>query len=110
LPSNYKTQLERVTKGKPSSLFGLVVNNEAKKSFLTFPPAELVARSRRLLPGPDPFSGEVDDGHPVRRQAESTVESGRVGANLAKLFSPLTQREKLERFSLTSSFRLVLRL
>jgi hypothetical protein len=31
LPSNSKTQLERVTKGNPSSLLGLVASDEGKK-------------------------------------------------------------------------------
>jgi hypothetical protein len=31
LPSNSKTLLERVSKGKPSSLLGLVVSDEEKK-------------------------------------------------------------------------------
>jgi hypothetical protein len=34
LPSNFKTQLERVSKGKPSSLLGLVISDEGK-SFIT---------------------------------------------------------------------------
>jgi len=33
LPSNYKTQLERVTKGKPSSILGLVINDDGKKFY-----------------------------------------------------------------------------
>jgi hypothetical protein len=33
LPSNSKTQLERVTKGKPSSLLGLVVSDEGKNVY-----------------------------------------------------------------------------
>ncbi len=33
LPSNSKTQLERVTKGKPSSLLGLVVSDEGNKFY-----------------------------------------------------------------------------
>ena len=33
LPSNSKIQLERVTKGKPSSLLGLVVSDEGKKFY-----------------------------------------------------------------------------
>jgi hypothetical protein len=33
LPSNSKTQLERVTKGKQSSLLGLVVSDEGKKFY-----------------------------------------------------------------------------
>jgi hypothetical protein len=33
LLSNSKTQLERVTKGKPSSLLGLVVGDEGKKFY-----------------------------------------------------------------------------
>jgi hypothetical protein len=31
LPSNSKTRLERVSKGKPSSLLGLVISDEGKK-------------------------------------------------------------------------------
>jgi hypothetical protein len=33
LPSNPKTQLERVTKGKPSSLLGLIISDEGKKFY-----------------------------------------------------------------------------
>ncbi len=33
LPSNSKTWLGKVTKGKPSSLLGLVVNDEGKKFY-----------------------------------------------------------------------------
>jgi len=33
LPSNSKTHLERVTKGKPSSLLGLVISDEGKKFY-----------------------------------------------------------------------------
>ncbi len=33
LPSNSKTQLERVTKGKPSSLLGLVNSDKGKKFY-----------------------------------------------------------------------------
>jgi hypothetical protein len=33
LPSNYKTQLERVIKGKPSSLLGLVVSDKGIKFY-----------------------------------------------------------------------------
>ncbi len=33
LPSNSKTQLERVTKGKTSSLLGLVVSDKGKKFY-----------------------------------------------------------------------------
>jgi hypothetical protein len=33
LPSNSKTQLERVSKGKPSSLLGLIISEEGKKFF-----------------------------------------------------------------------------
>jgi hypothetical protein len=33
LPSNSKTRPERVTKGKPSSLVGLVVSDEGKKFY-----------------------------------------------------------------------------
>jgi hypothetical protein len=40
MPPNSKTRLERVTKGKPSSLLGLVIGNEGK-SFITFPPEDL---------------------------------------------------------------------
>jgi hypothetical protein len=31
LPSNYKNQMERVTKGKPSGLLDLVISDEGKK-------------------------------------------------------------------------------
>jgi hypothetical protein len=37
LPSNSMTRLERVTKGKPSSLFGLVISDE-EKSFVKLSP------------------------------------------------------------------------
>jgi hypothetical protein len=33
LPSNSKAQVERVTKGKPSSLLGLVVSDKRKKFY-----------------------------------------------------------------------------
>ncbi len=33
LPSNSKTQLERVSKGKPSSLLGVIVSDEGKKFY-----------------------------------------------------------------------------
>jgi hypothetical protein len=33
LPSNSKTQLERVSEGKPSSLLGLVISDEGKKFY-----------------------------------------------------------------------------
>jgi hypothetical protein len=33
LPSNSKTQLESVIKGKPSSLLGLVISDEGKKFY-----------------------------------------------------------------------------
>jgi hypothetical protein len=33
LPSNSKTQLEKVTKSKPSSLSGLVISDEGKKFY-----------------------------------------------------------------------------
>jgi hypothetical protein len=38
LPSNSKTQLKRVSKGKPFSLLGLVINDEGKKTFITLLP------------------------------------------------------------------------
>jgi len=36
MPSNSKTQPERVSKGKPSSLLGLAVSDEGKKVFKCF--------------------------------------------------------------------------
>jgi hypothetical protein len=33
LPSNSKTSLERVSKGKPSSLLGLTISDEGKKFY-----------------------------------------------------------------------------
>jgi hypothetical protein len=33
LPTNSKTQLERVSKGKPSSLLGLVISDKRKKFY-----------------------------------------------------------------------------
>jgi hypothetical protein len=38
LPSNSKTLLERVSKGKPSSSLGLVISDEGKKSCITLTP------------------------------------------------------------------------
>jgi len=44
LPSNFKTRLERISKGKPSSLLGLIVSDEGKKSFITLTPGANVKK------------------------------------------------------------------
>ncbi len=48
LPSNSKTQLEKVSKDKKSSLFDLIISNEGK-SFITFTPGVSVIKPFSLL-------------------------------------------------------------
>jgi len=69
LPSNSKTWLERVSKGKLSSLLGLVISDKGKK-FYDVDTRRTTCRSRRFCPTSSPSSRKW----PLRRRRRPTTE------------------------------------